>query len=698
MKRFLFTGGGTGGHVSPNLAVASELSKRVPDAELLYVGARGKAEEAMVPRAWDLPGPWSSRPGRSMVAVRCRAFAFANPLAALRVLIELGLGVLKAILILLRFRPDAVMATGAFVSAPVLLAAKVLRALRLLRPRVVIHEANAVPGRMVRAAMGLADTVAVTGPGVCVPPEYQAKVRVVGFPVRDGLASGDPGASRAALGIPPHARVVFAFGGSQGARTINRALVDALPRLLAREDVWVLLGTGRPPAGGAYDGAADVEERLSSAGAAMPSGSKVRFKREVFIHDMASWYAAADLVVCRAGAGSLTEVCAAGRPAVVIPKSGVAGDHQAANAVQLEHRGAVSVIYERIDPLAKDGVPAVHGEDLADHVLALLDDQAGLARMSDAAREAYVPRSDELLVDLLTRGEASSADGAEQPHLPHAPDNVLAWDSGLLLRRLSQLRTELNRLTVDFDGGAEALAAHLEQARAERFDERVLARVQYKIDELLAAPGFVFPARGCRAAGLLRYAARAPVLLAYAAGVNGRGRYRCKPITRRDAFVGLGLLGGFDEEVRDVLVAGLSDPYFESRAAAAQAIGRLSRDLVCASLVTDEALADYLISRVCDRHHEVRERAVEALGEITPGSRVEATVSAFRRVYLDRVWKVRYQVVRAFGRMQERSLLEGEQVLGELSRVLPTSGGFTPHFSLKKALSDVGEAARAGEG
>ncbi len=696
MKRFLFTGGGTGGHVAPNLAVATELCKRVPDAELLYVGARGKAEEAMVPRAWELPAPWTRRPGRSMVPVRCRAFNLGNPVAALRVLVDLGVGVLQAMLILLRFRPDAVMATGAFVSAPILLAAKVLRAIRLLKPRVVIHEANAVPGRMVRAAMSFADSVAVTGPGVRVPREHRSKVRVVGFPVRDGLASGDPAAAREALGIPAEAKVVFAFGGSQGARTINRAIVDALPRLLARDDVWVLLGTGRPPAGGSYDGSADVEERLAATRSKIPEGAEERFKRERFIHDMASWYAAADLVVCRAGAGTLTEVCAAGRPALVIPKSGVAGDHQAANAVQLERCGAVSVIYERIDPLGRDGVPSVGGEELATLVLALLGDAQGLPGMREAARDSYLPRSDELLVDLLTGRQDHGGAEPEPPGAPPAPDNVLAWDSSLLLRKLGQLRSELNAVAEGFGGDGEALAARLDEERAARLGDQALARIHYKIDELLAAPGFVFPARGCRAAGLARYRARAPVLLAFACGLNGRSSYRCKPIVRRDAYVGLGLLGRFDEELRDALCAGLEDPYFESRAAAAQAVGRLGRDPVCASLGSDAGLTEALLPRVGDRHHEVRERAVEALGILTPASHAAATVEAFRGVYLDRVWKVRYQVVLALGRLHARSLLGGEEVLEELSNILPTSGGFTPHFSLKKALSDVGASA-AGE-
>ena len=128
--------------------------------------------------------------------------------------------------------------------------------------------------------------------------------------------------------IPSDAKVIFAFGGSQGARTINRGVIDALPFLLEDPNVWVIHGTGKQLIGNAYNGYADSQKRMKAL-TGLPADVSERYIPKDFFHDMREYYAVADVVICRGGAGSLNEVCANGVPSVVIPKANLPGDHQA---------------------------------------------------------------------------------------------------------------------------------------------------------------------------------------------------------------------------------------------------------------------------------------------------------------------------------------------------------------------------------
>jgi UDP-N-acetylglucosamine--N-acetylmuramyl-(pentapeptide) pyrophosphoryl-undecaprenol N-acetylglucosamine transferase len=388
-RRFLLTGGGTGGHVTPALAAASALADRYPDAEFHYAGLADKAEGQMAPRAGI---PLSRVFSRGLPAMGPGLIPFAW---------HLGWGCLAALVILLRQRPSLILATGGYVAAPVVLANALLRRLRLVRTPLLVHEQNAHLGRLNRLAAQVADLVAVTFPETL--QELPAgKGLYVGYPVRQSCRQGDRAAARQSLGLPADAQVVFAFGGSQGARSLNRALVDALPKLLDRADLWLIHGCGRPfgkhPSRHAYHGLRDVEARLQERDPSLLDHP--RYLRRDFIDDMAACYAASDLVICRAGAGSLMEVCAQHRPAIVVPKANLPGDHQVRNARVLERAGACRVLYERLDPLAaRTDEPRVPGERLADLVLSVLDDAALRERMATAAAGLVALDAPRLLAD-----------------------------------------------------------------------------------------------------------------------------------------------------------------------------------------------------------------------------------------------------------------------------------------------------------
>ncbi len=645
--------------MAPALAIAEEVRRRHPEASFLYVGVAGKAEASMVPRAWEA----DIAAGRAKLRFApSRGYPGAsNPVALAKFALLLLVGCVKATLMLLMFRPQVIVATGGYVAAPSLFAAFALSRLRLLRPRIFVHEQNAVLGRLNKLVAGFADKVGVAFPDT---PVAASKRAYVGYPVRGSVVSTDAGPAaraeaREKLGLPDDARVVFAFGGSQGARTINRGVVDALPRLMADPKVHVIHGTGKRLAGNPYDGAADSERRIQGL-AGLPEGWRDRYHPKDFFFDMAANYAASDVVICRGGAGSLAEVCANGVAAVAIPKANLPGDHQAFNANVLRRAGAAELVFERVDLQGDEAVESVDADQLADIVLGLLGNPKRRRAMVEAGRALHRPETLELCGQLI-EAMVGAGDGPkllEPPKL--ATDRVLGLDSG----RLEGLLARVAR-------GGESLTE----------DERRTAL--YKIDGYLASAGYVLPARGCRMVGRGRYSERVDVLISFATGTDG-GRHRMLPIVRRDAFKGLAWLGLCSEPVREALALGITDPYFEARAEAVVAITALARE---AEPGTFDALLEPLLACTSDDSFEVRMGAMRALGEIA-GS-FDAIADAFRGRRFDNNWQVRTAMIEALTRLTERGVIDPTMASEEGHSILRTSDGYRIVFRLKQAFNEL---------
>ena len=277
----------------------------------------------------------------------------------------------QAAAILARERPDAIFTTGGYVSVPTLLAAAPLRI------PVVLWDGNVVPGRSVRLTARLADVLAVSFEATCgALAGGGAPCYVTGTPIRD-LREVDREAARAGLDVPPGARLLLVFGGSQAVRRFNAAVAGALPRLVER--VHVIHVTGE-----------DGYAAALSAREALAPDLRTRYRPFPFLRDeMLPALAAADLVVGRAGSSTLAEVAALGLPMVVVPYPHAAG-HQRANARVLADAGAARLIEDE----AFD----------ADALLAaaeILDDPAVHVRMSAAARELGRPRAADALGELI---------------------------------------------------------------------------------------------------------------------------------------------------------------------------------------------------------------------------------------------------------------------------------------------------------
>ncbi len=358
--RLLIAAGGTGGHIYPALAVATSIRRRPAAPELDWVGGRRGLEAQLVPPA----GFRLHRLAlRSLRSVELNVHLVLDP-------IRLAASVPQALWLLFRRRPAAIFTTGGYVAIPVLIAARILGVPTLL------WEGNVVPGRSVRATARLASALAVSFAATCAALPSRRPCFVTGTPIRD-LAAIDRLAARERLGIPPDARLVVVFGGSQAVRRLNDAVVGALPGLV--EKVYVIHLAG--------DDGIHVAE---AARAALPERLRARYRPVAFLGEgLLDALAAADLVVGRAGSSTLAEVAAFGLPMIVVPYP-YAGAHQRANAAELVDGGAARFVED-------DAFDSAALLDAA----SILDDPTRHATMAAAARSLAKPAAAEAVAELL---------------------------------------------------------------------------------------------------------------------------------------------------------------------------------------------------------------------------------------------------------------------------------------------------------
>ena len=316
--RVAFTGGGTGGHVYPALAIDDALRAAYGDAyESQFFGNRDGLEATLVTT---IP----------LTFVPSAPLQRSLSLATLRTVFANAAGVVVALAALARFKPGMVVATGGYVCFPVVVAARILRFVRAIRCGIALLEINVTPGLTNRLLVPLVDEVWTTY--AASERSFGRKAVVTGAPVRASLllAKDGPGA-RERLGLAPEGTTVVVMGGSQGARSINEA-VAALVTRRTLGDGWQVLHVS-----GERDHAyMQAEERVLAA------GNRVRLVP--YLDDPADAYAAADVVVGRAGASTLAELAVTGTPAVLIPYPFAADQHQAHNAALFAESGAAVVL------------------------------------------------------------------------------------------------------------------------------------------------------------------------------------------------------------------------------------------------------------------------------------------------------------------------------------------------------------------
>ena len=356
--KFLFTCGGTAGHINPALAVAGAIKEAMPDSEFLFVGAEGRMETDLVPRA-----------GYEIRTVRItnihRGFSAEDIKHNLNTLKNVVTSTGQAKQIMREFQPDAAVGTGGYVCYPV------LKAAHAMGVPTAVHESNAVPGLTTKMLEGVVDTVMVGFEESRANYKHPERVVVTGTPVRGEFMHADKLAARRALGLPEDKPLVASVWGSLGAGHMNEIMTDFIIRACANPFFGVVHSTGK----------AWYQKMTSTLEREKPGYDKLGMDVREYIYDMPLVMAAADLVMCRAGASTLAELTAMGKPAVLIPSPNVTNNHQEKNARVLADAGAAKLLLE----------PDFTADSLLGLVSELLHHPEQLDVMSEKMRALGVP-------------------------------------------------------------------------------------------------------------------------------------------------------------------------------------------------------------------------------------------------------------------------------------------------------------------
>lgn len=359
--RLIISGGGTGGHIFPAIAIANAFRERHPDAHILFVGAKGRMEMSRVPEAgYEIIGLWISGIQRK--------FTVSNFLFPVKLLVSY----LRAVVIIRRYKPHAVIGTGGFASGPMMIAAT-----RFGIPA-MIQEQNSFAGLANKQVAEKVSKVCVAYEGM---EKYfpASKIVLTGNPVRkDILSVGEKGAKgKIHFGFEETHKTLLIIGGSLGARTINESILAGIDKLIDA-GVQVIWQTGK-----AY---------YEVVHAQLEKYDKRKLRVCDFLKEMDLAYGAADVVISRSGALAVSELCIAKKPCILVPSPNVAEDHQTKNAMALVEKDAAVIVYDRE---AKS--------TLVDEALKLLFDEQRAKKLSENIAALAKPTATEDIVSEIEK-------------------------------------------------------------------------------------------------------------------------------------------------------------------------------------------------------------------------------------------------------------------------------------------------------
>lgn len=362
--KVLLSGGGTGGHVYPAIAIANRIKEDYPDAEILFVGTAKGIESEIVPKY-----------GYNIETVTVQGFKRKIDLDNVKRVFKLFKGLEQSRKVVKRFKPDIVIGTGGYVSGPVLFNASMSKIPTL------IHEQNSFPGvtNKILSKMVTRVLTSFEDSHKRFPEASQEKLVLTGNPVRKEILVSRKNISRRKLGISEDKKMVLCYGGSGGSRKINEAMKLVIENMV-KDDVAFIFATGK-----AYF--EDFSKEISNL------SLKPYQKVVPYLEDMANALSASDLVIGSAGAISLAEITALGKPSIIIPKAYTAENHQEYNAKSIEKQGGgIAILEKNLTP-----------NSLNEAVFKLLGDKDALLDMANASKAIGKPEAIDLIYNEIVK-------------------------------------------------------------------------------------------------------------------------------------------------------------------------------------------------------------------------------------------------------------------------------------------------------
>ncbi len=366
--KFIFTCGGTAGHINPAIAVAGRLKALMPDTEILFIGANNKMEMELVPReGYSIKGLTVGNLSRSLSPK-----GIAHNINSIK---NVFVSYADAKRIIKEFKPDVVIGTGGYVCYPVLKAASDLKI------PTVVHESNAVPGLTTKMLADKASRILVGFEESRQHYKHPEKIEVTGTPVRGAFDAFSKAEAKVKLGLREDEKLVVSVWGSLGAGHLNAIMQEMIPMLDGTQGFKFLHAAGSRYYKGIMEALDGCKDKFDDMGVEV---------RE-YIYDMPCVMAAADLILCRAGASTISELCYMAKPVIMVPSPNVTNNHQERNARVLERAGGAKLLLEG----------EFTAQSLLDDIKALLSDDEKLNAMGSAMRALAVPEATDRICDII---------------------------------------------------------------------------------------------------------------------------------------------------------------------------------------------------------------------------------------------------------------------------------------------------------
>jgi len=630
--KYVLTGGGTGGHVYPALAIAEQIKKNESDADFLYVGTKNHIEAKIVPAKGYRMKYISS------MGMPVGKFSFAMISFAIKILF----GTLKSIFIILIYKPDMIIGSGGFVSAPPVFAGHILRKLKLSKTKMFLHEANAEAGKLVKFAGPMCDGVGVSY-SVSLK-DFPDNGKFVGYPVRSEFFEGSRSDSRSKLGISDDRFVVFAVGGSQGARTINRAVADSLIHLKEVKNIELIHVTGRGT--GEYNGILDTIKRLEKN--ALKESELSFYKRLDYAENIKDYYFAADIIITRGG-GTINEIAVSGTPSLIIPKANLSGDHQVMNAISMRNSGASDILYEEVMPEGEKLFIKVEGKKLFEKIIHYFNNRDKLSEMSKRSYASVIRNANDEIYNFIK--DIREGKSHKSGILPQEQKNPYADMNA------SGIHNSLRKLSSD------------EIKQSEYY-----SYLAYRASHYLVSGNWNIRNIGVKICGLLRDETKIPLL-------SRIFNSEKKGFIRRNIIESYMKTGIYNDTVESDIYSALDDKYWEVCSEALKAI-RIFRS----GSADNEKIKEKVFGLLRCRNFEILLNSVLASSVYI---NEKDDIDKLRKFYYHDNWKIREAVITVLNEIKSKGLITAEYFKEQIDSMLLVSSGFTPVFMMKKKVREL---------
>ncbi len=671
--KYIITGGGSGGHIYPALAIADHIKKIENDSEFLYLGTKNKMESKIVPtRGYDMK--FVSAMGMPSSKASFAFFLF---------LLKLLYGILKASTYIYRFKPDMIIGTGGFVSAPVVFAGAFLRKVKLSKVKIFLHEANSEPGKMIKFAGRYCDGVG-TAYKSCLR-YFKSNGEYVGFPVREEFFSGNRTKSRELLNISKETFLVVVVGGSQGARTINNGVIDSLTTIKNEglSNLRIIHATGKNSLN------TNVEYRAEDDTGKRFSFNKIDendyssfYSRQGYINNIKDHFFAADLIITRGGAGSLTEIAVSSRASIVIPKAGLSGDHQVVNAEYMKFFGASEIIYEHA-LLEKDKFfIKINGNELAEMIISLYNDRNRIKLMEKSCSS---------IIDNVGMNEIYNF----IKYIQRSKTIVNSKKNNDIIKNIST--SSINKRNEYTGMAVSSIVSNLNRKnRDEILKDDNLKYLQYRGSHLFLSSHWQIRNNGVKIAGLTSDISKIPFLsklfndktkASFVHRIMG-GDFVQVGFIRRNILISYRQINHFNDTILNDIISGLDDGYYEVIVEALVSIIHFFDKIDDENKIFIKNKMEILLKEK-SKNFKIVSETILLYGKLIEEYE---EFSIFEPFYFTENHKVREALLSSILLLKNTGIfMNYDRNKKLLDNILLTSSGFIPDFEMKRIIKNIFE-------